>query len=255
MLYLFFKCLSLCGLGMFGMAVEVRVASLDDVGGIVDVYCSGVDRWFRWIGGGRVEANYGDLGVVDRWSHGGPWMSVETCAVHLNFLLTSDQYPLVAVLDGRVVGELELYVGEERGCLGKTAFIDVLEVHRDFRRMGVRRALVGGAIELARENDCDTISVWPAKGAVGFYGKCGLSEVAYDVIDLEVDLDGIKLREREAYEINEFPNNYVVIKGLEFITPRIESSYAVWLKSRWRYAVEVGRIVGDEGFIPELQAA
>ncbi len=238
MLYLFFKCLSLCGLGMFGMAVEVRVASLDDVRGIVDVYCSGVDRWFRWFGGGRVEADYGDLGVVDRWSHGGSWMGVETCAVHLNFLLTSDQYPLVAVLDGRVVGE-------ERGCLGKTAFIDVLEVHRDFRRMGVRRALVGGAIELARENDCDTISVWPAKGAVGFYGKCGLSEVAYDVVDLEVDLGGVKLREGEAYVVNVFPSNYDVVKGLEFITPRIESSYAVWLKSRWRYAVEVGRIVGD----------
>jgi len=35
--------------------------------------------------------------------------------VHINYLLTHGQYPLVAELNGRVVGELELYVGEERG--------------------------------------------------------------------------------------------------------------------------------------------
>jgi len=41
---------------------------------------------------------------------------------------------------------------------------------------------------------------------------------------------------------------------LEFISPRIESSFTFWLKSLWDYAIEEDRIVGLEGYIPELQA-
>lgn len=60
-----------------------------------------------------MEASYEELSVEERWSHGGPWMSIETCSIHLNYLLTNNQYPLVAEINGRIVGELELYIGEE----------------------------------------------------------------------------------------------------------------------------------------------
>jgi len=122
--------------------VVVRRATLDDVKGIVDVYCSSVSKWYRFLNGVRVEASYDELSVTDKWAHGGPWMSVEMRAIHLNYVLTSKQYPLVAVLDGRVVGELELYISFENSVLERHGWIDVLKAHRECRRQGVGWKLV-----------------------------------------------------------------------------------------------------------------
>ena len=233
---------------------RIRLASLDDVKGIVDVYCSNIDRWIKRVDDREIEVNYNDLSVEERFSHGGPWMSVETYAIHLNYLLVNGQYPLVAELDGKIVGELELYIGEEKGVLGKTAFIDVLEVHRSYRRRGIGRALVGKAIEIARENGCDTVSVWPDKNAIGFYEKCGLTWRAYNIVHVEVDLSKIRYDDL-FYHIEVFPEEYKMIRDMMFISPRIESSFTAWIKSRWDYAVEENRITSIEGYLPGLDAA
>lgn len=95
------------------MKINIRVASIDDVEGIVQVHCSGIDRWVRHTNAGAVEVNYDDLSVAERFRHSDPWMSVETCAIHLNNLLTNGQYPLIAELNGRIVGEVEIYVCSE----------------------------------------------------------------------------------------------------------------------------------------------
>ena len=236
------------------MTIRVRVASLDDVKGIVEVHCSSISRWVRYINGREVEARYDDLTVAERWSHGGPWMSVETCAVHINNLLVSDQYPLVAELDGRIVGELELYIGEERGLLGKCGYIDVLEVHREYRGRGIGRALVKKAVEIAEEQGCDTVAVWPAKEAVEFYKKCGISDIAYSIVHAEVNPDEVSTETREQYSVTPFPSDYNVVKNMEFVSPRIFSSFAAWIKSRWSYAVEKNRVLSFEGCISELKA-
>ncbi len=151
------------------MNVAIEVASLNDVKGIVEVHCSSIDKWVKRVNGKEVEAKYEELGIEEKFRHGGPWMSVETCAIHINYLLVYKQYPLIAKLNGRVVGELELYIGEERGILGRCAYIDVLEVHRNYRRRGIGRALVNKAIEIAQEHNCDTIAVWPMREAIEFY--------------------------------------------------------------------------------------
>ena len=102
-------------------------------------------------------------------------MSVETCAIHINYLLTHGQYPLVAELDGRIVGELELYIGEERGTQGRTAFIDVLEVHNHFRGMGIGKALISRTREIAEEYECNTSQCLACEGSRGFLQKVRLS--------------------------------------------------------------------------------
>jgi len=235
--------------------ITVRMASLDDVKGIVNVHCSDVDRWVKHIDGKEVEAEYEDLTIEERFAHGGPWMSAETCAIHLNYLIVHSQYPIVAELNGKIVGELELYIGEERSILGKCAFIDIIEVHKDYRCKGIGRALIGKAFEIAKKHNCDTIAVWHTKEDVEFYRKCGIEEVAYNIVYLEFDIRKIEFKKTYSYEISAFPEKYSTVKELVFVSPRILSSFTAWLKSRWSYAIEETRAIRNEGYVPKLQAA
>ncbi|RLG84639.1 MAG: GNAT family N-acetyltransferase [Thermoprotei archaeon] len=236
------------------MPVEIRLASLDDVKGIVEVYCSDVDKWYKFINGRKIEARYEDLSIIDKSSHGGPWMSIETCSIHLNYVLISNQYPLVALLNDRVVGELELYIGYEQGLLGKTGFIDVLQVHKDYRGQGIGRSLIMKARDICIKHDCDTLSVWPEKNVIDFYKKCGLNDVAYNIYHIEIDLGRVG-EAKNNYTIDEFPEKYDVLSYMVFISPRIFSSFTAWIKSRWDFAFEKDRIVSIEGYIREVNTA
>ncbi|RLG76108.1 MAG: GNAT family N-acetyltransferase [Thermoprotei archaeon] len=239
------------------MEVKVRKATLNDVKEIVEVHCSDVEKWYKWVGEHKVESNYEELSVEERWGHGGPWMSMETCSVHLNYILTHNQYPLVAEVNSKVVGELELYIGEERSVLGKTAFIDILVVHKDFRRKGIGRTLIRKAIEIAKSENCKTVSVWPAKNAIRFYEKCGfkkLFSINKVIIDIE-ELSGIGKRNEAKCVKKSFPQNYDVLKNMILVSPRIESSYTIWLKNKWAYAVEEAKAICDEGYIENLNVA
>jgi len=129
-----------------------------------------------------------------------------------------------------------------------------LEVHRDYRRVGVGRALVSKAVEIAEERGCDTVAVWSAKEAVEFYKKCGISEIAYSVVHAEVDLDEVSAETRERYSVTPFPDNYDTVKSMEFVSSRTFSSFAAWIKSRWSYAVEKNKVLRFECCIPELKA-
>ncbi|MET1159808.1 MAG: GNAT family N-acetyltransferase [Thermoprotei archaeon] len=215
----------------------IRKASLDDVKGIVDVHCSIVDKWYKFTNGKRVEASYEELSVVERWDHGGPWMSIESCAIHLNYVLVNNQYPLVAVLDNRIVGELELYIGYEKGVLGRHGYIDILVVHRSYQGRGIGRKLVEKAIEICMEKECDTIAVWPDPSAVEFYKKVGLDQIAYRIKYVRIDL--LDTKPLEPVRVSDFPEEYDLLSNWYFVSPRIESSYVAWLKSRWDYAVEL----------------
>jgi len=46
------------------MSIEVRVADIDDVKGIVEVYCSSVEKWYKNVEGRQVEARYENLSVA-----------------------------------------------------------------------------------------------------------------------------------------------------------------------------------------------
>lgn len=216
------------------MSLVIRPASLADVYGITDVHCSDVKSWRKRVDGKEVEASYGEPSIEERFEHGGPWMSPETCAVHLNYLLTSGQRPIVAEAGGRVVGELELYVGEEAGRLGRTAYIDILIVHRDYRRRGIGGRLVERAAEIAEEEGCDTLSAWPEKAAVQFYRKQGM-ETAYRILHVAVDPQ--RLGHGQEVEVAELPRDYGAVSSWTFASRRILSAYAAWLKGRWSYAL------------------
>ncbi|WP_237698689.1 GNAT family N-acetyltransferase [Pyrococcus yayanosii] len=118
---------------------------------------SGIERWLKREGGRVRKARYEELSVRERYLHGGPWMSIESCAVHLNNLLLEGQIAVVAEVDGRIGDEAELLISEEpvRGEITKIAHLDVIEVHREFRGRGVGRAIVEFLEELALEKGAD----------------------------------------------------------------------------------------------------
>lgn len=54
--------------------------------------------------------------------------------------------------------------------------------------------------------------------------------------------------------LEEFPNNYDLIRDWTFISPRIESSFTAWIKSRWDYAIEEEIMKSFESLVPNLNA-
>jgi len=143
--------------------MKIRYANLNDVRDIVEVYVScGPDSgvWYKGFGGERREASYEELSLFERMMNGGSWMSVETCAVHINDMLLRGHHPIVAEVDNKVVGEIEVFIGEEYPLFGKDLHISVLYVHPKYQRQGIGSALVRHVINLAEEEGCNCCSVW-----------------------------------------------------------------------------------------------
>lgn len=66
-----------------GDGMDIRIAKLEDTNGVVEVHCSDVEEWYHYENGQRREPDsYDNLTLKERYLHGGPWMSIETCAIH-----------------------------------------------------------------------------------------------------------------------------------------------------------------------------
>jgi len=69
--------------------------------------------------------------------------------------------PLVAELDGKVVGHLDVIITDELP-LGHFLYLDVLGVHQAYRRRGVATALTREAERLARDREVAFMLVQPS---------------------------------------------------------------------------------------------
>ncbi|BAD84520.1 N-acetyltransferase, GNAT family [Thermococcus kodakarensis KOD1] len=196
------------------MNLEIRVATLDDVKGIVDVHTAGEEL--------------SGFSVRERYLRGGPWMSVETCAVHINALLLEGQYPIVAELDGRIVGEAEVFLSEEQinGEMMRIAHLDVIEVHPDFRGKGIGRAIIE-YIEGSFAGKAELLTTQPDEEAIGFYRKLGFHEVLYE--NWLVEVPTAKSSGDNVRPLKFFP--WEKVKGLELVAGRFQSSYDMWFSS------------------------
>ena len=163
---------------------KLRHASLDDAAEISEIHRSYVDRWYRKLDNEQCEVPYSSLSLSERWGFGGPWMSVETCSVHLNNLLLHHQFPIVAEEGGRPVGEMELFLGREGAPYGQNMHIGLLYVGRGHTGQGIGGALVEKAFRLAESQECDTVTVASGQASEGFYERCGF-ERAGSMVELE----------------------------------------------------------------------
>jgi len=144
--------------------MQVRFATLADTADISAIHCSDVEQWYQVSFDedgkrNRTPARWEECSLISRWQMGGPWMSPELCAVHLNDMLTSDQIVLVAEENGRVIGELEIVLGDDADY-GLNANLSVFYVLKEARGHGIGTALLRDAIELVREIGCDTLTTY-----------------------------------------------------------------------------------------------
>lgn len=196
------------------MELVVRKATLDDVMGIVDVHTAGEEL--------------SNLSVRERYLRGGPWMSVETCSIHINALLLNGQYPIVAELNGRIVGEVDVFFSEEpiNGEMRKIAHLDVIEVHPAFRGRGIGRAIIE-YIEGNFAGKAELLTTQPSEEALGFYKKLGFNKVLYENWLVEVPTAGFS--EEEVMALKFFP--WEEVRDLELVAGRFQSSYDMWFSS------------------------
>jgi GNAT superfamily N-acetyltransferase len=149
--------------------ITVRLATLADTLAITEIHKSDVAQWERISADGSLTPTaYDALSLYERWQHGGAWMSVETCAVHLHRLLSGAGFPLVAELDGVVLAEAEVYENFEAAPFGHYLDLAIIATRSDHQREGLGTALVNYIIDMARLMKCERITVTNAL-ATEFY--------------------------------------------------------------------------------------
>lgn len=151
--------------------ITIRPATLADAAAISSVHCSTVDEWRDPYT--RQPTNEATLNLFGRWYNGGDWMSIETCAIHLNGMLLHGHVPLVAEVDGSIVGEAEYYVNREPAPYGPHLHLSVLYIHRDWQGQGIGRALVEAGVEHTRALGCCALTTQPEPEMTGFYQRLG----------------------------------------------------------------------------------
>jgi GNAT superfamily N-acetyltransferase len=231
----------------------VRLATERDAPGICQVYRSEVDAWYRTLpDGSRVPSRYEELSLFERFLHGGPWMDPEGCSAHVRGVLASGQWPLIAIEGDGVVGEMEVVMGPDRRW-GRTAHIDVLDVHRDFQRKGAGRALVFDARQRARDAGCGTLTTNPEATAVEFYRKCGLVNVLARQQELTLPVEAAGTE--EAPELLPGPiRSFAPLEPLDHVLGRFQTSFANWIRSGWSVPGLTDRLKQEEGAVPSRRA-
>jgi GNAT superfamily N-acetyltransferase len=135
--------------------IHVRGAALDDTTAIRAVWRSHIRVWQRVNAQGQVEdVPYDTLSIYERWLHGGPWMSVETGAIHLSHLLRGAGIPLVAERDGQLVAYAEAYHGVEPAPFVDHLHLAHMTISAGQESSGIEDALLAHLLEQARAYHC-----------------------------------------------------------------------------------------------------
>jgi GNAT superfamily N-acetyltransferase len=141
--------------------ITVRQATLADAASITALYNATIPTWTRRTADGQsVPVDYDDMTLFERWLIGGPWASVEMCAVHIaNLLRGSDGFPLVAEIEGRVGAEAEVFIGYEPEPFGHHINIARLAVRANYGGEGLDSALLKYIQQIAEAIRCKRVTV------------------------------------------------------------------------------------------------
>ncbi|MFQ6041522.1 MAG: GNAT family N-acetyltransferase [Candidatus Poribacteria bacterium] len=125
--------------------VEVRSATLADANGITEIHAECDD----------------------------PWANLAECAIWVNHQLLRGFFIDVAVIGNQIVGHAEWLLSDEPSPYGKHLYLSMIQVHSDYQRRGVGRAMIEAGIHRAKVLSCPVIRTVPDDDAKDFYKKCG----------------------------------------------------------------------------------
>ncbi len=140
-----------------------------------------------------------------------PWHDYEECKDWIEKRLERDFHILVAVLNGKIIGHGEWIISQEP--TEKFLYLGMLQIDRDFQKMGIGRKMIDAGIVYGRNNNCSKMVTIPEidNNSIVFYEKCGF------IKERTIHKTSIPTKD-EKYEfdiINSIPEN--VISKLEFI--------------------------------------
>ena len=149
----------------------------DDISGIVWVHCSLIDKWWKERDKG-IEASYEDLTPLERWWHGGCWLTEEYALPYERWLNETVGISYVAEVEmekGRkIVGHCDLVFSEEPSPWGMIAQLEILAIHREYQGRGIGTALVQHTMKAAKEMGYPHYVVFAGEGEIPFYRRQGL---------------------------------------------------------------------------------
>lgn len=226
----------------------VRQALLDDTAAISGLFRAQIPTWQRLTAEGGVETvAYDHLTVYERWTHGGPWMSLETAAVALARLLHGVGLALVVEReDGAIVGYLEAYPGYEPTPFGAHLHLAHVVSHPDDPDSdAITDALLARAGEVAAHLPDKRLTVSLAADMgddAQFYrarGFAPLASVRRYVLSAKAG--------QGFYQVGEHTSSGVgQIEGWQMSVGRIESASMLW-ESVWVSIWEVIPQLSERG--------
>lgn len=104
------------------------------------------------------------------------WDDIACCREQIEWMVQFDAASVVAEVDGRIVGEMKIWWGEDVSELGSSLDVSTLYVHRDFQGRGVGSELIRWAARVSRQHGCDGVTVWPNEDSAAFYQKQGFED-------------------------------------------------------------------------------
>ncbi len=226
-------------------AITIREAILDDATPISALFRARIPTWQRLTAKGGVDnVPYENLTVYERWTHGGPWMSIETASLALARLLHGVGLALVAEQNGQVVGYLEAYPGYETAPFGAHLHLAHLATSSEGAvAESIADALLKRAAEVARHMPDRrlTISLPSETGDDAIFfrqrGFKALAKVGRYLVPAKAGQGFYQVTEHAASNVSQ-------IEGFQMPLGRTESASMLW-ESVWVSIWEV---------IPQLAA-
>ncbi len=236
------------------MRVRVRNAAPTDGPAVQRVHLSTVEQWTDPDGTVRgSRAALESSTPFERFLWGGPWMDPGLCSQHIAQVLESGQWALVALdPSGVPVGELEVIV-EDTPSWGRIAHLDVLAVERSVQGRGIGAALVEEARSRAVHAGCSRLTTNPEGSAVGFYRRCGFSEVLARQVDVRLPIGTAGTEGPHAVPTGR-PVGFSDVKDLDLALGRFQTSYATWIKGTWQLEGVADRLRREEGTVEDRGA-
>jgi len=195
--------------------ITVRLATLNDCSAIVALYRA------------RNPELLPDLSLYERWQLGGPCLSVETCAIHLNRMLGSNEIPLVVEDGGKLLGYAEVYESWEPSPFGHHLHIGVFEMQPE--APFAEDALIRYIIQMGQIMKCDRLMMGEKNGdssdsSDGFYDTYGFRT--------SVTVKGVKVTAQEGrafYKASDLSDRgYEQIKNWYMPLGRFHASRQEW---------------------------